>query len=245
MKRLCIPLTALAVALLSGSNCLAELNEVGVEWINTCSPCGQRNLSCRDDVAVNFYDTLKADGYLGRFNFGEANAWESDFKEPHDQYYIDAVDIALHADHGNHCIFGFGNTSHDDCVMSETHARWGNQDLEWIVLDDCSVLPSNFGWTCMTDAFQGLHLILSFDTGANDRCSRGQLMADKLIAGWTLVQAWFYAAEKTEGAGTYAAVAGASKPGADPYNDHIWGHGSVSADPTPATYWWWTHHHCD
>ncbi len=219
--------------------------EVGIEWINICSPCGNDNLGCRDDVAVRFYNVLRAHGYVGLFNFGNASAWESDFKEPHDQYYVDACDIVYHADHGNHCRFAFGNTSHDDCRLWASEARWGNQDLEWIVLDDCSCLPRHYGWTCWGDAFQGLHLICSFDTGAHDSCSRGERFANKLVAGWTVLQAWFYACETTEGDGTYAAVMGAVKGSQDSYYDHIWGFGSVCSDPYPMNYWWWCNHNCD
>lgn len=219
-------------------------HEVGVEWINICSPCGNDNLDCRDNVAVDFYNILKAHGYRGLFNFGNANAWESDFKEPNDRYWIDACDIVYHADHGGPCRFAFGNTSHNDCRLWAGEARWGNQDLEWIILDDCSCLPRDYQWTCWRDAFRGLHLICGFDTGAHDSCSRGRLFAEYLVAGWTVLQAWFYACEQTEGSGTYAAIAGAVKGSNDPYYDHIWGFGSVCSDPYPVDHWWWINHDC-
>jgi hypothetical protein len=220
--------------------------EVGIEWINVCSPCGNENLGCRDDVAVNFYNALVADGYMGRFNFGDEWAWERDFKEPWDATWIDTVDIAMHADHGNSCRFAFGETSHEDCRLRATDGpEWGDLDLEWLILDDCSVLKPNFEWTCWNDAFRGLHLICSFGATAHDSCSRGTHFADKLIAGWTVVQAWFYAAEQTEGSGTIASVMGAGNSSNDPYDDHIWGHGSVCSDPYPATYYWCTFHHCN
>lgn len=239
-------LSILAVILVLGgltASCL-EKKEVGVEWINICNPCGNEDLGCRDDVAVRFYDILRANGYEGLFNFGNAAAWESDFKEPSDQYYVDAADIVLHADHGNACRFAFGNTSHDDCRLWASEAQWGNQDLEWIILDDCSCLRQG-QYSCWYGAFRGLHLICGFDTGAHDSCSRGEHFANKLVAGWTVLQAWLYACEQTEGADTFAAVMGAVKGAGDPYNDHIWGFGSVCSDPYPLDYWWWTHHSCD
>ena len=223
----------------------ADNYEVCAEWINKCDVCGNANLSCRDDTASGLYDTLKAHGYTGLFKYGNSLAWESDFKKANDANYIDACDIAIHADHGNHCVFGFGNTTHDNCYLWASETEWGNSDLEWIVQDDCSTIARNFNWTCWTGAFKGLHLIMGFDTGAHDSCTRGQKLADKLVAGWTVVQAWFYAAEQTEGAGTYAAVVGAGNSSSNVYNDHIWGHGSVSADPYPASYYWWTNHSCD
>ena len=242
MKKVALLALGIVMGVSLGGWCLRE---VGVEWINICSPCGNSDLGCRDDVALDFYNTLRSNGYTGLFSFGNSAAWESDFKEPDDNYYVDACDIVLHADHGGSCRFCFGNTSHDDCRLWASEASWGNQDLEWIILDDCSCLPRNFGWTCWTGAFQGLHLICGFDTGAHDYCDRGQLFADKLVAGWTVVQAWFYAAENTEGDGTYAAVAGATSGSDNPYYDHIWGFGSVCSDPYPASYWWWCNHHCD
>lgn len=217
--------------------------EVGVEWINICRPCGNDDLGCRDNVAVDFYNILRANGYVGLFNFGDASAWERDFKEPHDQYWIDACDIAYHADHGGPCHFAFGNTSRDDCRLWASEARWGNGDLEWIILDDCSCLRSG-AYVCWQQAFRGLHLICSFDTNAHDYCSRGRIFAEKLVARWSIVQAWFYACEQTEGSGTYAAVMGAVRGSDDPYYDHIWGFGSVCRDPYPVDYWWWINHDC-
>ena len=220
-----------------------EEEEVGVEWINICSPCGNDNLGCRDDVAVRFYDILVANGYTGLFNLGNADAWERHFKEPDDANWVDAADIVMHADHGNACRFAFGDTTHDNCTLWASEATWGNQDLEWIILDDCSCLRDGH-YGCWLGAFQGLHLICSFDTNAHDSCSRGEHMANKLVDGWTVVQAWFYAAELTEGEGTFAAVAGAVKGDNDPWFDHIWKFGDVCADPDPADYWWWANHDC-
>ncbi len=219
--------------------------EVAVEWINICNPCGNNDLSCRDDVAVRFYNILRDNGYVGLFNFGNSLAWESDFKEPGDQNWIDKADIALHADHGNRCRFAFGNTTHDDCRLWADEAGWGNKDLEWIIFDDCSCVQHDFQWTCWEDAFRGLHLIASFDTNAHDMCDRGEYFANKLVDGWTLMQAWFYAAEQTEGAGTFASVMGANKGSINPASDHIWGFGSQSADPYPADSYWCSFHDCD
>ncbi len=218
--------------------------EVAVEWINICEPCGNENLGCRDDTAVGFYNILTANGYEGLFNFGNAIAWERDFKEPNDQNFVDAADIVLHADHGGPCRFAFGETDHDDCRLWGSEAQWGNQDLEWIILDDCSCLRSG-QYGCWLDAFQGLHLICSFDTNAHDSCSRGTEFANKLVDGWTVVQAWFYASEVTEGALTYSAILGAVSGSDDPYYDHIHKFGTVCKDPFPVDYWWWTNHNCD
>ncbi len=222
--------------------------DVGVEWINTFPTCGFDQLGGRDDTAVGFYNMLTANGYTGRFNWGNNNAWANDFMDKtivasgDDQNWIDTVDIAYHADHGNVGIFGFG-VAVDRCIVSANDCRWGNNDLEWIVLDDCSTLrQGQYGVWWPT--FQGLHMIISFDTNAHDDGSRGGYFAEKLVAGWTVKQAWWYASEQTEGSDTYAAIAGASNGDTSIYNEHIWNFGFVATDPVPLAWWWWTNHQC-
>jgi hypothetical protein len=236
------------VALLIPSSQSAD-TDVGVEWINTYPVCGHGELGGRDNVAVGFYNVLTGAGYTGRFNFGNGAAWADDFMDQDvvaagtDHNYIDTVDIAYHADHGNVGIFGFG-VSHSQCIVSANDCRWGDDyDLEWIVLDDCSCLrQGQYGVWWQT--FQRLHMILSFDTNAHDDGSRGQIFANKLVAGWSVKQAWFYAAEQTEGPSTYAAIAGACNGNTSIYNERIWKFGTVAADPVPLAWWWWTHHQC-
>ena len=231
--------------------------EVGVEWIVKCQPCGNSYVGCRDDCALGLYDLLRTHGFVGRFNWGNRWAWEQDFKYKTapgggtDYLWIDTVDIAMHSDHGAPGMFGFGESDHDGCIFYSNRARWGDQDLEWIILDDCSCLYNGDGgvFRRWRGAFQGLHLILGFYSGAHDYCSRGQLLASKLLAGWTFPQAWRYACEHTEGsASTRGAVMGTAKfGGPDSWNDHLWGHGPVTPDmpPSPSRYLWLWNFPCD
>ena len=204
----------------------------------------------RDDTAVGFYNVLTANGYTGRFNWGNNAAWATDFMDKDvvasggDHDWVDTVDIAYHADHGNIGIFGFG-VANDRCIVStKNNCRWGdNYDLEWIVLDDCSVLRHGYHSEWLS-TFQNLHMIISFDTNAHDDGQRGRIFAEKLIAGWSIKQAWWYACDQTEGSSTYAAIAGASDGTTDIYNEHIWKFGYVSPDPISIAWWWWTNHRC-
>ncbi len=227
----------------------AEIPEVGVEWINKCSPCGNHDLSGRDDVAVKFYDKIAHHGGIGRFRWGNAAAWEQDFKHKNaggtDYYWVDTVDIVMHADHGGPGVFCFGEKKHDRCYFWCGDARWGDQDLEWIILDDCSCLydGDNKAFQRWGAAFQGLHQILAFYSNAHDNYSRGELFANKLLAGWRVRTAWRYACEHTEGGTTKGAVMGAGKGGVSSMNDHLWGRGWVSPDfpPQPGRFLWlWT-----
>ncbi len=248
-----ILLILISLSLLAGipANMFAD-SDCAVEWINKCQEyCGNEDLGGRDDCALGFYNKMTGAplNYTGRFSWGDFNAWEKDFKDQElvgtgdDHDWIDKVDIAYHADHGGPGRFCFGSL-HDDCRLWYDEGKWGDDyDLEWLVLDDCSCLAHST-WTDWISCFAGLHMILSFDTGAHDSGSRGQKFAEKLSDGWTVKQAWWYACEQTEGSGCYAAIVGACNMDAVNYNEHVWKAGWVASDPIPIGWWWWTHHQC-
>jgi hypothetical protein len=240
---------SVVLAMLLSVGAAAQDTDVGVEWINEYPICGFGGLSGRDDVAVGFYDEMRANGYTGRFNFGNSLAWANDFMDDdvvasgNDHSWVDTVDFAYHADHGNVGMFGFG-VDNDRCIVSANQCRWGdNSDLEWIVLDDCSVLRHG-QYGIWWQAFQKLHMIISFDTNAHDDSDRGRIFAEKLADGWSIRQAWWYACDQTEGSSTFAAIAGASNGDTSIYNEGVWNLGPVSADPVPLAWWWWTNHGC-
>ena len=133
--------------------------------------------------------------------------------------------------HGNPTGFYFGKKI-DDAKAKNTEIRWGDKELEYIVLDACNVLEENgvfnrWGWP----VFKGLHLILGFHTTTSDEADRGRILAQYLNAGNTVRQAWIKACQDTEGSGTQWAYLRADAPGTDTYHDHWWGKGPVSADP--------------
>jgi len=133
--------------------------------------------------------------------------------------------------HGNPSGFFFGKKI-DDAEAKSTEIRWGDKELEYIVLDACNVLEENgvFGrW--VWPVFKGLHYILGFHTTTSDEADRGRILAQYLNAGNTVRQAWIKACQDTEGSGTEWAYLRADAPGTDTYHDHWWGKGSVSPDP--------------
>ena len=238
-----IGITLLAITLLmSDTDC-------GVEWINEYPVCGFNGLNGRDNVAMGFYNTMTANGYTGRFAWGNSAAWGSDFADSdvvswgEDHIWVDTVDICYHADHGNVGMFGFG-VAHPNCIIYAEDCRWGDDyDLEWIILDDCSCLRHG-QYGVWWPVFQKLHMILSFDTNASDDGARGGYFADKLVQGWSLMQAWFYACDQTQGPSTYAAIAGACNGDTSIYHEKVWLFGYVAPDPIPLAWWWWINHQC-
>ncbi len=249
---------------------------VGVEWVNDYSAVGKHVLSCRDDGAQGFYNTISAHpDWEGKFDRGDADAWEEHFKRISmggtDVNWIDDVDIAYFAGHGaaDGTIAGptgvgrgggftFGVNAHDDWVLSaipgNREPRWGDADLEWIVLDVCSALAFKSDgdgvlyticqrWA-NSDVMHGLHYILGFRTAAYDRCNRGRYFGEYLTGvkdgtKHTVRCAWIKATQDTEYSDVQGAYLRAASEGSDTYCDHIYDCGWVSSDPDPATQCYW------
>ena len=80
-------------------------NYVGVEWVQDYDAVGKHYVAGRKPCAEGFYDTIRAHPeWEGRFNRGNADAWEEHFKRVSmggtDPDWIDNVDFAYFAGHG-------------------------------------------------------------------------------------------------------------------------------------------------
>jgi len=216
---------------------------IGIEWVNKYHGRAS-NLKNNDNNARAFYEQL--DG-VEEFEYGNDLAWDQDFEHSgvgtpssgSDSLYADDVDIAFFSGHGSRTGLLFGVTGYDDGVAKNTEMRLGDKNLEWIVFDGCQALDydggdvfGRWGWP----VFKGLHYILGFHTTCYDVKSRGKKFAKRLNDGWTVREAWIKACKETEGSGTHYAYLRANASGVNTYNDHWWGKGSVSGDPTsPST----------
>ena len=80
--------------------------EVGVEWVTDYSAVGKWSPPGRQACATDFYNhILSQPDWEGKFNRGNADAWEEHFKRTSrggtDDEWIDSVDIAYFAGHGS------------------------------------------------------------------------------------------------------------------------------------------------
>lgn len=248
--------------------------EVGVAYISDF-PGKDEDRPGFKYAAEDFYSRLTGAGWSGNFKLGEQYAWETWFKDgAHggiENVILDNADIALLATHGWAGVPGSDpsypiNTgslsaldftpnakyiSGDDGFLmpGEAIQSWGDHDLEWLVLESCSVLtdrPCN-GIPTVTywaNSMKGMHLMLGFSTIMycyNDgfwlgifACGGGYING-KLLIPKTLLQAWFETIDiRQPGEVTGRVVADAY----DNFNDHLWGKGYVSADPLPDPYYW-------
>lgn len=202
--------------------------------------------------AVNqsgFRSRFLEDGVAQRFNWTGTSAWEKDFKQPPaglDTQYVDNADIVFYIGHGYGGGFTF-ESSQDDGTLTYTDAAgaWGNHDLEWLALLSCQVLKGDYGgksWaTRWGPTFDGLHLLLGFQTNAYDWPQFGRRFADYTLGRKFLFvtlpplpirTAWFKAKAEEQPASVESVVMGPVGPGGvlGGYNDYFWGKGPVSCD---------------
>lgn len=194
--------------------------EVGVEWVNDYTFWqnlnGWGDLENCDDDAGGFYDTLGDAGWTKMFNYGNDDAWESDFEKASvggkDNLIVDGVDFAYFAGHGDEEFLLF-STNHDEdgshkkkVHYSET--RWGDGDLEWIALASCKVLHPDYKDEWIAHACEGkhLHALMGFKTAMPDTPTLGETFADKLLDGKGIKDAWKTATKEECGSGVEAAI---------------------------------------
>jgi hypothetical protein len=236
--------------------------EVGVEWI-TDWPGTADDRANWYYSATDLYNQLGDAGWVKRFNYGNTNAWERDFKLASlgglNDSVIDSVDLAMIGTHGSSAYDSYYNktlssvyfsTNNADFHLSPGEARraFGNNDLEWLAFDSCSVLrdDSMYYWH---ETFDGLHLMAGFaNTMYVVYRGDGGVWGDQMQKkGWwifghgakTVTQAWFTAVEDQQPSGVRGRVLAEEL---DNYNDYIYGQGPVSADhANNGGYWYWDH----
>lgn len=248
----------LAALLLSGTHLIAA--SVGVEWINNFAGT-VNDRSHWDESAEGLYNEMTAAGWYGKFHWGNANTWMSDFTTNNNSW-IDSVDIALIGTHGSSGYDSFWgadlssvmfSTGTSDSFMhpGQVYNLWGDYNLEWIALDCCSVLrDSSVGqWR---HAMNGLHQLLGFKNTMyvslpGDGKKWGQYMTGSWWPLWgdfpfTVTQSWFLAVDYVQPHGWTTVTARVLAEVNNNYNDYAWGEGYVSPDPVKdGTYWIWDH----
>lgn len=214
--------------------------------------------------AWRFYDTIKSfPGWTGNFYRVDTNSTEVQYKRMslggQNNSWVDSSDIHYHISHGGtrwDSYYGKDLTAiifedGDTLVPSEARTAWGDTDLEWIGFRNCKLLndASKGYWA---NAMNRLHLLLGFKTNSSKQDNFGKIWAQKMrkttipilwwtitIPGQTVTQAWFSATDATQPSGTTARVLAEVH---NNYNDHLWGNGYTSSDPSPnGWYWYWDH----
>jgi len=224
--------------------------ESGWEAVADYSALGWPNLPATITEGQKFESAINTYGgssWSNSFAYTNNSAWEEDFKEPTtgtDNYYADKVDLVLFAGHGNKDGFYF-NSSNDDHLLRYSDAKWGNNNnLEWIIIDACQVLNNNDNgvWSRWGNAnvFSRLHYILGYSSNTSDVDTRGEdFVKYGMYYDWKVRSSWWKATVLSEN-GTTAAYLHAEGGGSNTADDHLWGNGYTSPDPTGSLTVWYS-----
>jgi hypothetical protein len=214
---------------------------IGTEWIGTCGGLGGSAGN-----AGGFVSRFASSGISTAFNWGDNNAWEIDFKDAslggQDQYYADAVDLVFYTGHANGAGFSFCS-SVNDTWLDYTDARWGQTQIEWLVIAACGPLQDDGGaWVSRWQpAFQGLHLLMGYADISWDNTVEGSTLADALLRydHHPVRLAWVESANAGQPAGVPYAYMGVYGPNwtAPNWNDYFHGMGPVGEDMVGANIW--------
>lgn len=223
--------------------------EAGTSWIGPSQGLGGSPAN-----AQGFVNGLAAAGWTVNFNWGEAAAFESDWNA-NDDSWVDAADFVFYTGHANSD--GWVLNKPDDTFLrfSEVGAspgspndRYGQNDLEWIVIAACGPHQSSHFTTGVGNAFDrwrgifdGLHVFMGYGAITYDNTTEGSRVVELARAGWPVIDAWFRTAWEIQ-----PSTNGASAPNGPNIlvtamyahmgdhatrNDHIWGAGTTVADP--------------
>jgi len=229
--------------------------EHGSEWVGV-----SQGLANSGRNATRFVSILQV-ASIARFNWGDYQTAERRFKEvslggADDLVGVDSVDIAFYTGHANGDGWTFP-TTFDRSMLTYPVARYGDADLEWLIIAACGpmqptakvkvgdVLEDRTLYERWGPAFQGLHLLGGYANVSQDNTMEGQLLATRLLAGWTVRQAWFQAAIDTQGRAQVAGIMGVLGPlWINNFDDHLHGYGAVRPDITDVTGYWHVYMNC-
>jgi hypothetical protein len=235
----------------AGGGAVQSWREAGTSWIGLSG-----GLSGSQNNAKGFVDGLSADGWSINFNWGDANAWESDWRRNND-VWVDAADFVFYTGHASMDGWVLRNPDDGFLHFNEVGAgpaapgdMWGNNDVDWIIIAACGPLQDELlskgggdVFNRWDGAFDRLHQLLGYGAITFDNEDEGKTVVKYARDGQTLINAWFRTGREIQpatngsaapdGPDIWVGVMYVYRSGqTSPANDHIWLHGSVAPDPT-------------
>ena len=162
-------------------------------------------------------DGSAADGWLVNFNWGDGNAWESDWRR-NDDTWVDRADFVFYTGHANMNGWVLSNpddgfwTSPRSGLARPRRVTLGQQDLEWVIVAACGPLQDELlaaagvmSSTAGAARSTASHLLMGYGAITFDNEEEGDLVVEYARDGESLINAWFRAAKEvqpsTNGAG--------------------------------------------
>jgi hypothetical protein len=235
--------------------------EAGTSWIGPSQGLGGSPAN-----AQGFVDTLSNAGWLVNFNWGEWAAFESDWNSD-DDAWVDAADFVFYTGHANSDGWVLNVPNDTFLHYSEVGAwpgspndRWGQNDLEWMIIAACGPHQSSHFTTNVGNAFDrwrgsfdGLHTMMGYGAVTFDNTTEGSRVSQLALSGWTIIDAWFRAAWEIQpstnsesppnGSTIFVTAMYAANSSNDTRNDRIWGAGTTvgdSRDPNQVRWLLWS-----
>jgi hypothetical protein len=246
---------SLIVCLVTASFVIAPLQTFA--WQSSgCGGCNGSYFETCVDRFNNKVDSFSGWGQV--FSLGCSSCSEDYYKSSSyggsENSWVDATDIHFR---NSHCGTAWDSYwgkylssipfTDGDVTPGEAHRAWGDYNLEWMASKCCSLLRDDSRAYWYT-TFDGLHLMLGFKTSSYGATNFGRKWAERMKKttflwitwdGQTVTQAWFNTTDETQPSGTTARVLAEVY---NNYNDHLWGQGYVSSDPSyNGYYWYWDH----
>jgi len=196
-------------------------------------------------IHSGFNSRMSGAGAVRRFNWTGVSCWERDFKQGGtglDHLYTDNADMTFYIGHGYGGGFTFESNKDDGTLFySDAVGDWGNGDMEWLALVSCQVLKDTWDgkkwYTRWSPNFDGLHIMLGFETNAHDWDGFGYAFADWMHGKFGFLppmrvrDAWFLAKSEQQPSGNIAVAIGVIGPGGcHNVNDYFHGRGPVGPD---------------
>lgn len=179
-----------------------ELRECGASWIGV-----SQGLNGSAGNRQGFLDQCRAAGWRVNFDWGDANAFESDWRR-NDDSWVDAADLVFYTGHASPNGWNLSSPDDDFLHFSEVSGasdHWGQNDLEWVIVAACGPHQSNHFTTSVgnafdrwRDAFDGLHVFLGYGAVTFDNTTEGRRFMELARAGWSTVDAWFRTAQEVQ-----------------------------------------------
>jgi hypothetical protein len=178
---------------------------VGVEWVNDFhnDDCKQADLSYCDDQVVGFLNHMGNHGHTKVFNWGNDNAWETDFRHPDfggdSLNWSDDVHFCMVNDHGGNdgtnASFAFSK-AHTACQVNTSKMRLGKKNLKWFGALGCDAVLNTTASHIVQiwgGPMQGVHIVCGFIGTAADSWwtdDLGEDFADDICDGDTIAGSW-------------------------------------------------------
>lgn len=223
--------------------------EAGTSWIGP-----SQGLTGSPANASGFVEGLVAAGWRKNFNWGEAAAFEADWRRDDDDW-VDGADAVFYTGHANSAGWVLNNPEDTFLRFSEVQGGggdlYGNTDIEWIVIAACgphqsSHFTGNVGnaFDRWRGIFDGLHVFLGYGAVTFDNFSEGRRVVQLARGGWPIIDAWFRTAWEIQplfngelppdGPVVFVTAMYAHMGDHATRNDHLWGMGPTVADPVGA-----------